>query len=67
MTKRIHLDLNEVEYQALQGLVSETNQTQAALLRKALKLLVFTQTEINHGNELAIVNENKVLKQVVIL
>jgi hypothetical protein len=63
--KRLNLDLTPEAYDMLQTLAAETGKNMADVLRTGLALYGISQEESKKGNALAVVKDDKVLKQII--
>ncbi|NET34933.1 MAG: hypothetical protein F6K19_23395 [Cyanothece sp. SIO1E1] len=64
--KRLNLDLAPDAYALLQKLADESGKNMADVLRTGLALYGIAHEESSKGNDLAIVKEDKVLKQILV-
>jgi len=62
---RLNIQFNERQRTALEGLAQELGTTKAGVLRKALSLLEVTLRERRVGNQIGIVRENRIIREVV--
>lgn len=65
--KRLNLELTEENYELLQKLADESGKNMADVLRTGLALYGLAQEEEQKGRNLAVVKDDKVLKQIVAL
>lgn len=65
--KRLNLELTEDNYELLQKLANESGKNMADVLRTGLALYGLAQEEEQKGRNLAVVKDDKVLKQIVAL
>ena len=63
--KRLNLDLTPEAYELLQKLASESGKNMADVLRTGLALYGISQEEGKKGRSLAVVEEDKVVKEIV--
>lgn len=63
--KRLNLDLNPEAYALLQKLADESGKNMADVLRTGLALYGIAYEESGKGNDIAVVKEDKVLKQIL--
>ena len=65
--KRLNLDLNPDAYELLQKLSDESGKNMAEVLRTGLAIYGIAQEEGAKGRDLAIVEDEKVVKQILVL
>lgn len=65
--KRLNLELTQDNYDLLQKLANESGKNMADVLRTGLALYGLAQEEGQKGRSLAVVEDDKVLKQIVAL
>ncbi len=65
--KRLNLDLTPEAYETLQNLADESGKNMAEILRTGLKLYDLVQQESKNGRKFGIVENDKVLKEILIL
>ncbi len=63
--KRLNLDLTPEAYELLQKLADESGKNMADVLRTGLALYGIAQEESQRGRDLAVVEGEKVIKQIV--
>lgn len=63
--KRLNLDLTPEAYELLQKLAGESGKNMAEVLRTGLALYGISQEEEKKGRNLAVVEDDKVIKQIV--
>lgn len=63
--KRLNLDLTPEAYELLQKLANESGKNMADVLRTGLALYGIAQEEEQKGRNLAVVEDEKVVKQIV--
>jgi hypothetical protein len=63
--KRLNLDLTPEAYELLQKLADESGKNMAEILRTGLALYGISQEEEKKGHNLAVVEDDKVIKQIV--
>ena len=63
--KRLNLDLTPEAYELLQKLSNESGKNMADVLRTGLALYGIAQEEEQKGRNLAVVEDEKVIKQIV--
>jgi Ribbon-helix-helix protein, copG family len=63
--KRLNLDLTPEAYELLQKLADESGKNMAEILRTGLALYGISQEEEKKGRNLAVVEDDKVIKQIV--
>lgn len=63
--KRLNLDLTPEAYALLQKLANESGKNMADVLRTGLALYGIAYEESKKGNDLAIVRDEKIIKQIV--
>ena len=63
--KRLNLDLTPEAYELLQKLAGESGKNMADVLRTGLALYGISQEEEKKGRNLAVVEDDKVIKQIV--
>lgn len=63
--KRLNLDLTPEAYELLQKLSNESGKNMADVLRTGLALYGIAQEEEQKGRNLAVVENEKVIKQIV--
>ena len=64
--KRLNLDLTPEAYELLQKLSDESGKNMADVLRTGLALYGISQEEKDKGRSLAVVEEEKVIKQIIL-
>jgi hypothetical protein len=64
--KRLNLDLSPDAYDLLQKLADESGKNMADVLRTGLALYGIAQDERKKGRSLGVVNDDKVVKEIVI-
>lgn len=64
--KRLNLDLTPAAYELLKKLSEESGKNMADVLRSGLALYGIAQEEAEKGNDVAIVKDDKVLKQILL-
>jgi len=64
--KRLNLDLNQEAYELLRKLSDESGKNMAEVLRTGLKLYGIAQEEGAKGRDLAVVKDEKVVKQILV-
>lgn len=65
--KRLNLELTPENYELLQKLANESGKNMAEVLRTGLALYGLAQEEEQKGRNLAVVKDDKVLKQIIAL
>lgn len=65
--KRLNLDLTPEAYTLLQQLVDESGKSMAEILRTGLALYGMAQEETKKGRNLAVAEDDKIVKQIVTL
>jgi len=65
--KRLNLELTADNYELLQKLANESGKNMAEVLRTGLALYGLAQEEEQKGRNIAVVKDDKVLKQIVTL
>ena len=63
--KRLNLDLTPEAYELLQKLADESGKNMADILRTGLAIYGISQEEEKKGRSLAVVEDDKVIKQIV--
>ncbi|HEY9629942.1 MAG: hypothetical protein HY785_18210 [Oscillatoriophycideae cyanobacterium NC_groundwater_1537_Pr4_S-0.65um_50_18] len=63
--KRLNLDLTPEAYELLQKLADDSGKNMADVLRTGLALYGIAQEESKKGRSLGIVEDDKVIKQIV--
>jgi hypothetical protein len=63
--KRLNLDLTPEAYELLQRLAEESGKNMAEVLRTGLALYGIAQDEKKKGRSLAVVQDEKVVKEIV--
>ena len=63
--KRLNLDLTPEAYELLQKLASESGKNMADVLRTGLALYGISKEEEKKGRSLAVVEDEKVVKEIV--
>lgn len=63
--KRLNLDLTPEAYELLQRLAKESGKNMADVLRTGLALYGIAQEESQKGRNLAVVEDDRVVKQIV--
>ncbi|MEL7071053.1 MAG: hypothetical protein AAGN15_20745 [Cyanobacteria bacterium J06581_3] len=63
--KRLNLDLTPEAYELLQKLANESGKNMADVLRTGLALYGIAQEEEQKGRNIAVVEDEKVVKQIV--
>jgi hypothetical protein len=63
--KRLNLDLTPEAYELLQKLAEESGKNMADVLRTGLALYGIAQEESKKGRSLGIVEDDKVIKEIV--
>lgn len=63
--KRLNLDLTPEAYELLQKLADESGKNMAEILRTGLAIYGISQEEEKKGRSLAVVEDDKVIKQIV--
>ena len=63
--KRLNLELTPEAYELLQKLADESGKNMAEVLRTGLALYGIAQEERQKGRSLAVVEDDKVIKQIV--
>ncbi|MBW4657067.1 MAG: hypothetical protein KME15_00180 [Drouetiella hepatica Uher 2000/2452] len=63
--KRLNLDLTPEAYELLQKLADDSGKNMAEILRTGLALYGIAQEEGKKGRSLGIVEDDKVIKQIV--
>lgn len=63
--KRLNLDLTPEAYELLQKLADESGKNMADILRTGLAIYGISQEEERKGRSLAVVEDDKVIKQIV--
>jgi hypothetical protein len=63
--KRLNLDLTPEAYELLQKLADESGKNMADVLRTGLALYGIAQEESKKGRSLGVVQDDKVIKQIV--
>lgn len=63
--KRLNLDLTPEAYELLQKLAGESGKNMAEVLRTGLALYGISQEEEKKGRNLAVVEDDKVIKQII--
>ena len=63
--KRLNLDLTPEAYELLQKLADDSGKNMADVLRTGLALYGIAQEESRKGRSLGIVEDDKVIKQIV--
>lgn len=64
--KRLNLDLTPEAYKTLQRLADESGKNMADVLRTGLAIYAISQEEGKKGRALAVVEDDKVVKQIII-
>lgn len=64
--KRLNLDLTPEAYELLRKLSDESGKNMAEVLRTGLALYGIVQAEGEKGRDLAVVEDEKVIKQIVV-
>ena len=64
--KRLNLDLNADAYELLRKLSDESGKNMADVLRTGLALYGIAQEEGAKGRDLAVVEDEKVVKQILV-
>ncbi|MGB3518029.1 MAG: hypothetical protein WBA43_16350 [Elainellaceae cyanobacterium] len=64
--KRLNLDLAPPAYELLQQLATESGKNMADVLRTGLALYGIAQEEMKKGRRLGIVEDEKVIKEIVL-
>ncbi|MFK8182157.1 MAG: hypothetical protein AB8B99_02200 [Phormidesmis sp.] len=65
--KRLNLELTADNYELLQKLANESGKNMAEVLRTGLALYGLAQAEEKKGRNIAVVKDDKVVKQIVTL
>lgn len=63
--KRLNLDLTPEAYELLQNLANESGKNMADILRTGLALYGISKEEEKKGRNLAIVKDEKVIKEII--
>lgn len=63
--KRLNLDLSPEAYELLQKLAEESGKNMADVLRTGLALYGIAQEESKRGRSLGVVQDDKVIKEIV--
>lgn len=64
--KRLNLDLTPAAYDLLQNLAEESGRNMADVLRTGLALYGIAQEEMKKGRSLGVVQNDKVIKEIVL-
>lgn len=65
MSNRLNVQFSEKQKQALDELAKELDTTKAGVLKTALSLLRVALREKKNGNQISVVKDDKVVKEIV--